>query len=81
MRVSLISYFIIIMGTCMVLDRRSMFSWNNILYEKAETETGQKNKDQKSQETALQEAQIKAEALYVPLLRQLRSPDVSIIYW
>ena len=80
MRISLISYFIIIMGTIMVLDRRSMFSWNNILYEEAETKTSQKNKDQKSQETALQEAQIKAETLYVPLLRQLRSPDVSIIY-
>ena len=68
------------MGTIMVLDLRFMFSGNNILHEEAFHETGRKKAEKKNQETSLQETQIKAETLYVPLLRQLRSPDVSIIY-
>ena len=80
MRISFFSYCIIIMGTIMVLDLRFMFSGNNILHEEAETETSRKKAEKRNQETSQQETQIKAETLYVPLLRQLRSPDVSIIY-
>ena len=80
MRISFFSYCIIIMGTIMVLDLRFMFSGNNMLHEEAETETDRKKAEKKSQETSLQETQIKAQTLYAPLLRQLRSPDVSIIY-
>ena len=80
MRISFISYCILVMGAIMVLDCLFMFSGNNLLHEEAENPASGKNKDKKSQET-VQETQIKAETVHLSLLRQLRSPDVSIIYW
>ena len=80
MRISFISYCILVMGAIMVLDCLFMFSGNNLLHEEAENRASGKNKDKKSQET-VQETQIKAETVHLSLLRQLRSPDVSIIYW
>jgi len=49
-----------------------------MLHEKAKVKTGEKNKD--AREEAVQETKIEAEKIHMPLLRQLKSPDVSIIY-
>jgi hypothetical protein len=49
-----------------------------MLHEKAKVKTGEKNKD--AREEAVQETEVKTEQIHMPLLRQLKSPDVSIIY-
>jgi len=49
-----------------------------MLHEKAKNKTGEKNKD--FREEAVQETEVKTEKIHMPLLRQLKSPDVSIIY-
>ena len=79
MQISFISYCILVMGAIMVLHHLIIFSGNNLLHEEAENQTNDKNKAKKRRE-AVQETQIEAETLHMPLLRQLKSPDVSIIY-
>ncbi len=66
------------MGAIMVLHRLIIYSGNNLLHEEAENQTNEKNKDFCGE--AVQETKIEAETLHMPLLRQLKSPDVSIIY-
>ena len=67
------------MGAIMVLHHIIIFSDNNIVHEEAKNKANDKNKAEKRSE-AVQETQIEAETLHMSLLRQLKSPDVSIIY-
>jgi len=62
----------------MVLHSLINYPRDNMLHEKAKVKTGEKNKD--AREEAVQETEVKTEKIHMPLLRQLKSPDVSIIY-
>ena len=62
----------------MVLHSLINYPRDNMLHEKAKVKTGEKNKD--ALEETVQETEVKTEQIHMPLLRQLKSPDVSIIY-
>ena len=78
MRISIISFCVFVILSIMVLHRLINYPSDNLLHEKAENKTSEKNKD--FREEAVQETKIEAEKIHMPLLRQLKSPDVSIIY-
>ena len=78
MRISIISFCVFVILSIMVLHRLINYPRDNMLHEKAKVKTGEKSKD--AREEAVQETEVKTEQIHMPLLRQLKSPDVSIIY-
>ena len=78
MRFSIIYFCVFVILSIMVLHRLINYPRDNMLHEKAKNKTGEKNKD--FREEAVQETEVKTEKIHMPLLRQLKSPDVSIIY-
>ena len=78
MRFSIIYFCVFVILSVMVLHSLINYPRDNMLHEKAKVKTGEKNKD--AREEAVQETEVKTEQIHMPLLRQLKSPDVSIIY-
>ena len=66
------------MGAAMVIHYIIIYSGQNIVHE-AKVQTGNKNEAEKGEE-AVEEKKIKTKTIHLPLLRQLKTPDVSIIY-
>ena len=78
MRFSIIYFCVFVILSVMVLHSLINYPRDNMLHEKAKVKTDEKNKD--AREEAVQETEVKTEQIHMSLLRQLKSPDVSIIY-
>ena len=78
MRISFLSNLFFIMGAAMAIHYIIVYSNQNIVHE-AKAQTGSKNEAEKDEE-AIEEKKIKTQEIHLPLLRRLKTPDVSIIY-
>ena len=78
MRISFLSNLFFIMGTALAIHYIIVYSNQNIVHE-AEAQTGNKKEAEKEEE-AVEEKKIKTQTIHLPLLRRLKTPDVSIIY-